>query len=51
MAEVESWRDELNRKYDLIFDNGVYDDMDEANRIILEATDKLNKILKRRKLL
>jgi len=51
MVEVESWRDGLNRRYDIVLKEGTVEDLDEANAIILEATDKINKILQRRKLL
>lgn len=42
---VESWKEELDRKYEEATSTGVVENIDKANDIILRAIDELNKIL------
>jgi hypothetical protein len=44
MAKIESWKQELDRKYNALMNMGRTDLMDKANEVVCDAIDKLDKI-------
>ena len=44
---MESWKQELDRKYEIVTSTGIIEYIDKANEIITEAIDKLDKIIKK----
>lgn len=40
------WKEELDEKYERIMNAGIVSAMDEANNVVLDTIDKLNRILK-----
>lgn len=49
MVLVESWKQELDRKYAWLTSQGDSRLIDEANEVILTAVARLNRIIKRHK--
>lgn len=47
--ERESWKDEFDRKFDLIFLDGTIEDLDKANLVVTSGIEKFDDLIKRRK--
>ena len=46
MARKGSWKNELDRKYNLLMNTGSIELMDRANNVILKAIEELDSIKK-----